>query len=256
MKTIALIALLILGAGGFVWSMNGSNAAHTILIGDAKARPLGTSLIAVMNITNTGQPDRLLSASLSDSELNGELYSPVDPKGAPIPVGKSSLSLDGAHIRLPGKGYSAGSLVPITLNFERAGKVRVKAQLSDPAKRGGAADYGLIGMGGICVAGPGEPAPAIDLAVAPDGEGWKVSIITDEFEFSKELMGLYHLPGIGHGHLYVGGMKLGRLLEPEARIGALPPGQHEVQVTLNTNDHRAYVVGDEPVTASVMITVD
>jgi hypothetical protein len=51
-------------------------------------------------------------------------------------------------------------------------------------------------------------------------------------------------------------MKLGRLFAPEYHIGPLPPGSHEIRVTLNTNDHRAYVVGDTPVTASTIITVD
>ena len=51
-------------------------------------------------------------------------------------------------------------------------------------------------------------------------------------------------------------MKLGRMLEPEAHIGALPKGQHEVRVTLNTNDHRAYVVDDVPVSAAAQIVVD
>jgi len=51
-------------------------------------------------------------------------------------------------------------------------------------------------------------------------------------------------------------MKIGRLYTPEAYIGALPKGQHEIRVTLNTNDHRAYVVDEVPVTASMTIEVD
>ena len=69
-------------------------------------------------------------------------------------------------------------------------------------------------------------------------------------------MGLNHSPGMGHGHLYLSGMKLGRMLKPEAHIGALPRGTHKVTVTLNTNDHRAYVIGDDPVSATVEIVVD
>jgi hypothetical protein len=61
---------------------------------------------------------------------------------------------------------------------------------------------------------------------------------------------------MGHGHIYVGGMKIGRLYQPEARIGTLPKGEHQVRLTLNTNDHRAYVVGDQPVTATATIVVD
>jgi hypothetical protein len=67
---------------------------------------------------------------------------------------------------------------------------------------------------------------------------------------------LYHVPGMGHGHIYVGGMKLDRLFKSEYLIGQLPPGRHEVRVTLNTNDHRAYVVDDVPVSASTFIMVD
>ena len=61
---------------------------------------------------------------------------------------------------------------------------------------------------------------------------------------------------MGHGHIYVSGMKIGRLYQPEARIGTLPKGEHQVRLTLNTNDHRAYVVGDQPVTATATIVVD
>ena len=57
----------------------------------------------------------------------------------------------------------------------------------------------------------------------------------EDFTFSEEFIDLFHVPGIGHGHLYVGGMKLGRLYTPEAYIGALPKGQHEIGVTLDTN---------------------
>ena len=92
--------------------------------------------------------------------------------------------------------------------------------------------------------GDGEPAPRLALSVAPDGDGWRVSIEAEDFTFSEEFVDLYHVPGMGHGHLYVGGMKMGRLYAPEAYIGALPKGQHEIRVTLNTNDHRAYVVSD------------
>ena len=104
--------------------------------------------------------------------------------------------------------------------------------------------------------GEGEPAPSIALSVEPDGEGWRVLVETDEFTFSKDFVDRDHVPGTGHGHLYVGGMKIGRLYQPEGYIGALPKGQHEIRVTLNTNDHRTYVVDRKPVTASATIVVD
>ena len=137
-----------------------------------------------------------------------------------------------------------------------AGEVTTKLTLSDPAQAGAAGQHGLFGIGDICVVGEGEPAPAISLTLSETPNGYEVTVLTEDFTFSEDLAGLYHVPGMGHGHLYVGGMKLGGLYQATAQIGALPPGAHEVRVTLNTNDHRAYVVDDVPVTASATITVD
>ena len=95
-----------------------------------------------------------------------------------------------------------------------------------------ALNIGLFGIGDICVVGEGEPAPSLTLSVTPDGDGWRVQIDAQDFTFSKDFVDLYHVPGMGHGHLYVGGMKLGRLYAPEAYIGALPKGQHEIRVAL------------------------
>ncbi len=169
-----------------------------------------------------------------------------------------ALAADGAHIRLSNLTGAAddGRLIPLTLTFEYAGEVTTKARISDPKATGAAEEVGLFGLGDICVVGDGEPAPKVSLSVAPDGDGWAITVNTDQFEFSDALTGLYHVPGMGHGHIYVGGMKIGRLYQPEARIGALPKGEHKVRLTLNTNDHRAYVVGDQPVTATETIVVD
>lgn len=220
----------------------------------AKPGPDGETL-AFLTIRNAGPPDRLIGASSPAGPVT--LYSPVAEDGPPVPNGKASLALDAAHLRIRSEQSLAdGSLVPLTLTFENAGEIRAKARLSDPAKTGKAGDMGLFGLGDICIVGDGEPAPAVSLNVSPDGEGWQIDIDAKDFIFSEDLMGLYHVPGMGHAHIYVGGMKLGRLFAPTATIGALPSGTHEVRVTLNTNDHRAYVVDDVPVVATALITVD
>lgn len=229
---------------------------HNLLIYESFAKPLSdTETLILLQIDNQGQPDRLISVSSPIGSAT--LYSPVDPSGVPIPFGSASLAQDGAHIRLTtDTPQQDGSLLPLTLTFATAGDVVVKARLSDPAKSGGASDAGLFGLGDICRVEDGEPAPQISIDVVPEGDGWKVTVTAQEFTFSKEHLGLFHIPGTGHGHLYVGGMKLGRMMSPTARIGGLPPGTHEVRVTLNTNDHRAYVVENQPVTAKALIKVD
>lgn len=254
-SALILCAVLIALVGGYFWMPQGA-PAQNLLISQATARPLGDAQAAAyLTIENRGAPDRLLS--VSSPVADAALYSPADPKGVPVPTGTASLALDAAHITLSALQDAAhGSLIPVTLTFARAGTLTTKLKLSDPTQEGTARQHGLFGIGDICVVGEGEPAPAITLSAASTPDGYMVTIHTQEFTFSEELAGLYHVPGMGHGHLYVGGMKLGRLYQDTAQIGALPPGTHEIRVTLNTNDHRAYVVNEDPVTASALIVVD
>lgn len=255
-------AAMILGSLGLiamlVWfNVQPSHQNDHLLINQAVAAQLDEGGVAAfMTIENTGAPDRLIG--VKSPVANATLYSPEQRDGPPVPVGKSFLAADGAHIRLtsPDNALADGTLIPLTLTFAEAGPVTIKARLTDPTARGGAAEAGLFGLGDICVVGKGEPAPRLALLVTPDGDGWQIQVEAEDFTFSKDLVDLYHVPGLGHGHLYVGGMKLGRLYKPKASIGALPKGRHEIRVTLNTNDHRAYVVDDQPVTASATIEVD
>lgn len=232
-----------------------TQAPEPILLTEATAAPTGPGTAAVfLRIENRGAPDRLVSVSSVSGAAS--LYAPESSDGVPSPTGPGAqLAADGAHIRIAGADLSHGQLIPLTLTFAEAGRVTAKARLIDPTVDKGASEVGLFGIGGICQVGEGEPAPAISLRTEPDGEGWRILIDTDEFTFSDERTGLFHVPGEGHGHLYVGGLKMGRLYSDEARIGALPPGKHIVRVTLNTNDHRAYVVEDEPVTATAVIEI-
>ena len=253
---LILIGVAILATLVWIGVRPHQNNAH-ILISEAIAAPLEDgSAAAFMTIDNRGAPDRLIA--VESPHVEASLYSPEDGAGPPVPVGKSTLAADSAHIRFaaPDGTFEDGALIPLTLTFDEAGPVSAKVRLSDPKAKGAAGEAGLFGLGDICVVGEGEPAPRLSLAVAPEGDGWRVEIDAKAFTFSDEFAGLYHVPGMGHGHLYVGGMKLGRLYTNEAYIGALPKGQHEIRVTLNTNDHRAYVVDDTPVTVSVMIEVD
>lgn len=257
MKSGLILVTLAVLLGGAFFAFPREQGAHNLLISQAIARPLGHGTAAAfLTIDNRGTPDRLLS--VTSPVAQAALYTPAAQDGVPVPHGVGSLALDAAHITLDGLDDTVadGALVPVTLRFAQAGDVTTKLRLSDPAQIGHAQHHGLFGIGDICIVGDGEPAPAITLSVTETAEGYAVHVNTQEFTFSKDLAGLYHVPGVGHGHLFVGGMKLGRLYGPDAQIGALPSGEHEVRVTLNTNDHRAYVVGDVPVTASAVIVVD
>ncbi len=217
------------------------------------------SLVVFLKIENRGGPDTLLSASTRDASET-IIYNPESDSGIPVPAGTSpSLASDGAHILLRGvRGeISDGRLIPIALTFEKAGTVTSRARLVAPVTPGDAAEHGIFGLGSICRVGEGEPAPAVSVRAEPlaKKEGWRIVVDATDFTFAEHLTDTDHIPGVGHGHLYVGGLKIRRLYGETAEIGPLPAGRHTVRVTLNTNDHRAYVVGDEPVTAQTTIVV-
>jgi len=113
-------------------------------------------------------------------------------------------------------------------------------------------------MAGMFKVPTNEPQPALVMKVSEDSDagGWKVNVDTTNFKFSKELADGEHVAGTGHGHIYINGVKLGRLFENVTTIGALPKGRHIVRVTLNTNNHQTYMVAGKRVTATALITVD
>ena len=99
--------------------------------------------------------------------------------------------------------------------------------------------------------------PKVSIEVLPDPKsGWNLHIMTQDFLFAPERASMEHSPGEGHAHLYVDGEKIGRLYGPWYHISELSPGQHEIRVTLNANDHRDYTVNGEVISASAKLTVE
>lgn len=254
---LAIAALVIVGAIIGVRSLG----QQTILVENVMASSHGGGLVGVtMDIRNTGGPDRLVSVASPDAEM--ALVKSVAIEGAPIPAdGTVSLVSEGAHVML-GKMSSAvkeGRMIPLVLTFEQAGDITAKAHFG-PAMSGhggmdmGRADGEMAMIGMDYVVPSGEPAPALTLSAVPrEGGGWTVALSASDFRFSREAADGPHEPGVGHGHLYVGGVKIGRVYEETVTVPELPRGKHLVRVTLNTNDHRTYVVDGEPVTATVVV---
>lgn len=230
---------------------------NPILLEDVEAISHGGALVGVtMTVRNSGPPDRLVSVESAGSKmslLKGENVNPL-----PIPA-KSAVSLasDGAHIMLGGLpgALEEGRLIPLVLTFENAGAVNAKARFVVPMKGGGMMDHSMM-MGMEYPVPDGEPEPSLSLSAEPnEAGGVTVTVDVTDFTFSRDKADGPHEAGIGHGHLYVGGVKIGRVYGASADIPPLPAGEHIVRVTLNTNDHRTYVVDGELVTATVAITV-
>jgi copper(I)-binding protein len=249
-------AALLLYSGGLSSPIRLSEARGTIHHMD------GAKAVAIsLSITNEGGPDRILFATSPDAKL-AVFHGVTDLEGAPVPgTGAASLSLDGAHIMLMGVSgvWLDGRLIPLTITFQNAGEVTTKATLS-------------AAVGGMDMSGQGmhhsmdhsngmmidtDVAPTITVTAAPVGDGWRIRAETERFTFAPAAMDSAHVLGEGHGHLYIGGLKIMRMTAPEAAIGALPPGRHKVRVTLNTNNHMAYrtITGTGLVTATTFIDI-
>jgi hypothetical protein len=86
--------------------------------------------------------------------------------------------------------------------------------------------------------------------------GVNIRVTTTGFAWAPERASSPAVDGEGHAHLYLDGEKIGRLYGEWFHIARdLEPGDHEVRVTLNANDHRDYAVDGELVEATVTFTI-
>lgn len=262
-RKIIILAIFILA--GIAFFLKNQFAGPNVVISDVKAiyaNEEKSAMNVFFQIENLSGPD-ILVKSASPNAKSAEIISPSSTKVAAIPeLSKPSFSSDGVYVQLSqlDKNFEIGEALPIEIEFQNSGTLRTRAIVNEyvnpHANHESAASVGLFGLGNICRVEEGEPEPKISLNVTIDGDSWTVKITTEDFTFAEPTEGLGHTPGYGHGHLYLDGLKLQRLYEPEAKIGKLLPGRYTISVTLNTNDHRAYVVGDAPVSAEFQIVVD
>jgi hypothetical protein len=83
--------------------------------------------------------------------------------------------------------------------------------------------------------------PVVALTVTPTSAGgYYIQLTVENFDFAPEAVDGAHVPGQGHAHLYVNGEKITRLYGTEYYLDAVPSGDVEIRVTLNSNDHRTY----------------
>lgn len=101
-----------------------------------------------------------------------------------------------------------------------------------------------------------ETPVSVAITAEPDAQGGvDVQIATEGFQFAPDSVDQPHTPGAGHAHIYVDGVKLGRVFEADYHIDPLSPGQREIRVSLNTNDHSDLVYGGAKVESTVTVTV-
>ncbi|SFD64435.1 hypothetical protein [Roseivivax sediminis] len=93
---------------------------------------------------------------------------------------------------------------------------------------------------------------ALTLSASRDPDsGWNLHIATDGFSFAPERASGDHVPGEGHAHVYVDGVKIARVYSPWVHLDASEGAR--VTVTLNANDHRVLAADGEALSESVTL---
>ena len=101
-----------------------------------------------------------------------------------------------------------------------------------------------------------ERPVSVHITAESDGQaGVNVTIVTPGFQFAPGLVDQAHTPGSGHAHIYADGVKLGRVFDTQYHIEELAPGDHEIRVVLNTNDHSELTYDGHVVEATATVTV-
>lgn len=218
--------------------------ASAVLLTDAVAHAQADGTVAItVAMSNPGAPVTLLGISSAEA-AHGDF---TDPRPLILPGGSNpALALDGAHGKLTGLDGDPrdGRLIPVLLTFSD-GMARTKARFAGPDADPHAGHTMMTDAEDM----------SLSVAAEPDGDGWMLRIDAPGLAFSESAADGEHVPGQGHGHLYLNGLKLQRIYAPEVRIGPLPPGAYDATVSLNANDHRAYAIDGQPLEATTRIEV-
>ncbi len=273
--TLIFFSASALALGALFWIYGSTGEQGKVTISEATASPIQgneNAVVVELKLKNEGPPQTILNISSPDTD-RAMIHGIEAAEALVIPADStSSLSNDGAHLMLMGVegGLTDGRLLTIKMELEPGGIVTTKARFSKQASSGhgghqmqtensGQAQHPASAQhGGMFMVPEGEPAPSIQLSAIPDTEnvGWQIMANVTNFEFDKASVDGKHKPGTGHGHIYLNGMKLGRVFEADTHIGLLPKGKHLVRVTLNTNNHKTYMVAGKPVSDTIEIIVE
>lgn len=85
--------------------------------------------------------------------------------------------------------------------------------------------------------------------------GHNLRVTTTGFRFTPGSVNAAPVAGTGHAHVYVDGVKLGRLYGRSMHLAGLKPGKHRIKVELNTNTHAPWTWQGEPVAHTTTVTV-
>lgn len=238
MKQIALLVALavILTVAWFI----SSNSESDVSLLNAKATPIHGQpdmFMVTLTIQNNGNAKKLVNIETPSADSISIMNRDYEDASIIIPAQSTGiLAAGGAHIMLmtTDKDFTDGTFVPLSLTFENYGIVTTR--LLNVGNDMAAMNHG--GSSGVSV----TSSPTLHIT-APNGvseDGFDVDLEVRDFSFVLASDDAQHIPNEGHAHVYLNGLKLGRLYETKFALGAVPTGKYGLKVTLNSNDHRPY----------------
>ncbi|WP_163847178.1 hypothetical protein [Pseudooceanicola aestuarii] len=105
---------------------------------------------------------------------------------------------------------------------------------------------------------PDLPVPGVTHLMFPDiMGGYNVQILVRDFRFTPANINRDPQDNEGHAHIYVNGVKVARVYSDWYHLPAefVQPGENEVKVTLNANDHGEWAVDGVPISSVVRIVL-
>ena len=254
MRKLALLIALAAALGVALFLR--SDIGNDVALLNAKATPIhgqpGVFLVT-LTIENDGDAKKLVNIEAPSTASITIMNPGYEDASIVIPAESTGiLSTDGAHIMLmtTNADFAEGTFVPLSLTFENYGIVTTR--LLNVGTNMAAMNHG--GTGGVSA----KPSPKLRIT-APDGiseAGFHLKLEVEDFSFVLAPDGTQHIQNEGHAHVYLNGLKLGRLYEKNFALGAIPPDKYELKIALNTNDHRPYVNNGEAISQVLSFSID
>ena len=264
--------------------------SHHAIFRPAASLVVAIALVATLACGTAAEPNSLQSAEPSNSASTASLetneparddqsaqatqgQTPTGEVVINLPIANRDTTLTREDLRV-----SRGDTVRLVLEADEEGEIHVHgydltAEVS-PAHPGElvfeastagafALNFHVFAAGGDDYHGTEAPKliasedpVSVSISAEPDAQGGvNVQIVTDGFRFAPDLVDQAHTPGAGHAHIYVDGEKLGRVFGNEYHIEQLAPGEHEIRVSLNTNDHSELTYAGKKIESSVTVSV-
>lgn len=222
----------------------------SVTVTDARAMPVGgseTMFMVSLTMQNDG-PAVVLTGVTSSSGGQASIMNPGDDGPLVIPAGGTGqFAMDGAHIMLmaPDRDFEEGTLQSIALAFDDGSTVAVRVLRPEMNDGMGMMQHGMSQAVEV------SPAPTLTIVPpkAVSADGFDIQLQLENFAFVVAADDADHVPNQGHAHVYLNGLKLGRLYEDQLSLGGLKSGDYQLRVSLNSNDHRPYAAAGQPIEA-------